>query len=220
MKIDKNEVLRYLGYNNQAISHNLNEKIDFLIENAYKIITPKAVWGVFEPEFGEGIALKGTAVKFFGQDIQKHLFGAKKIAVLAVTLGIAAEREILRYQQTDMVSAVICDSVFDSYIEAAADSTEAEIVDFAKKEGLYTNYRYSPGYGDFPLSVQKEIISALSCQKRIGLTVTESDILLPRKSITAVMGLFGEKQEKSVNRCETCNMKDKCKSKRECVKNV
>ena len=218
MKIDKNEVLRYLGYKNQHISDDLNEKINYLIENAYEIISAKTVWEVFEPEFNDSVALKGTAMQFSGSDIKNHLLGAKKVAVLALTLGINVEREILRYQQTDMVSAVICDAIFDAATESVADEAEAEIAAFAKKEGLFTNYRYSPGYGDFPLDVQGGIISVLNCEKRIGLTVTPCNILLPRKSVTAVIGLFDKEQEKIIHNCQNCNMKDNCKSKRECKK--
>jgi len=220
MKIDKSEVLRYLGYKNQEISKDLDEKIDYLIENAVKNIKPKCVWGIFEIQFSDKVILKGTALEFEGKDILNHLLGAKKAAVLAVTLGIEAEREILRHQQTDMVSAVVSDAVFDAFIEAAADKAEAEIKELAEKEGLFLNFRYSPGYGDFSLGVQKGIISVLNCTKTIGLTVTESDILLPRKSITAVIGLFEEQKEVKALSCEICNMRDKCTKKRGCNKNA
>lgn len=219
MKIDKNEVLRYLGHRGQEYSKEIDIKIDFLIENAYSACSPKSIWGVFEPEFSDKVYLKGTSLAFAGKDIFNHLKGAKKIAVLAVTLGINAEREILKFQQFDMVSAVICDAVFDAYTESLADSVEAEILSFAKKQGLHINWRFSPGYGDFPLETQRAIADVLNLSKTIGLTVTESNLLIPRKSVTAVMGLFEEQQPKVTGSCENCNLKDKCKSKREC-KNV
>ncbi|MBQ2897937.1 MAG: methionine synthase [Clostridia bacterium] len=218
MKIDKNEVLRYLGYKNQQISDDLHQKIDFLIQNAAETLKPKAVWDIFQPEFSEKVILKNTCLQFEGQDIFNHLKGAKKVAVMAVTLGIGAERAILKYQHTDMVSTVISDAVFDAFIECVADETEQQIKELAQKEGLYINSRYSPGYGDFPLNTQKMIISALNCEKKIGLTVTESDILVPRKSVTAVIGFFSEIQNKPFYKCLNCNMKDKCKM--ECDKNV
>ena len=220
MKIDKNEVLRYLGHRGQEFSKEIDIKIDFLIDNAYSVCNPKSVWGVFEPEFSDKVCLKGTNLVLEGQDILKHLKGAKKVAVLAVTLGINAEREILKFQQFDMVSAVIADAVFDAYAESLAESTEQEIVNYAKKLNLYTNWRFSPGYGDFPLDIQKGFADVLNLNKTIGLTVTENNLLIPRKSVTAVMGLFEEEQVRKIGGCENCNLKDKCKSKRECKNNV
>ena len=136
MKIDKNEVLRYLGHKGQEYSREIDIKIDFLIDNAYSVCNPKTVWGVFEPEFDHKVYLKGTSLALEGKDIYEHLKGAKKVAILAITLGINAEREILKFQQFDMVSAVISDSVFDAYAESVADSGEQEIVNFAKKYGV------------------------------------------------------------------------------------
>lgn len=218
MKIDKNEVLRYLGHRGQEFSKEIDIKIDFLTDNAYSVCSPKSVWGIFEPEFSDKVYLKGTNLAFEGKDIFNHLKGAKKVAVLGATLGINAEREILKFQQFDMVSAVIADAVFDAYIESLADSTEAEIESFAKKQNLYINWRFSPGYGDFPIETQKGISDVLNLSKTIGLTVTESNLLIPRKSVTAVIGLFDEPQPKNIGGCENCSLKDKCKSKRECKK--
>ena len=220
MKIDKNEVLRYLGHKGQEYSREIDIKIDFLIDNAYSACNPKTVWGVFEPEFSDKVYLKGTSLALEGKDIYEHLKGAKKVAVLAATLGIDAEREILKFQQFDMVSAVIADSVFDAYIENVADSGEQEIVNFAKKQGLYTNWRFSPGYGDFPLDIQKGFVDVLNLNKTIGLTVTENNLLIPRKSVTAVIGLFEKPQVRKIGGCKNCNLKDKCKSKRECKNNA
>lgn len=220
MRIERNEVLRYLGYKDQQISKDLVQKIDFLIKWAQKNIKPRALWDVFEPEFSENVLLKNTTLNFEGKDIYNHVEGAKQVAVMAVTLGMEAERAILKYQHTDMTDAVILDAVFDAFVECVADNTEQEIKKFASKQGLFTNYRYSPGYGDFPINTQKSVISSLGCEKKIGLTVTETNIMLPRKSVTAVIGLFDELKEKNQHNCLNCNMQDKCKSKRKCDKNV
>lgn len=218
MKIDKNEVLRYLGYKNQKISAELDQKIDFLVADAKKTLKPKAFFEIFEPEFEDVIYLKETSLVLRGKSILNHLNGAEKVAVMAVTLGIEAERTILKYQHTDMVSTVISDAVFDAFVETVADEIQQKIEEKAKAEGLFISSRFSPGYGDLPLETQQDIISCLSLGKRIGLTVTESNILVPRKSITAIVGLFKEEQKFKKTGCETCNLKDKCKSKKEQIK--
>ena len=74
MKIDKNEVLRYLGHRGQEFSKEIDIKIDFLIDNAYSVCNPKSVWGVFEPEFSDKVCLKGTNLVLEGQDILNLFF--------------------------------------------------------------------------------------------------------------------------------------------------
>ena len=79
-------------------------------------------------------------------------------------------------------------------IEAYCDACQKELSTEAAKEGLYLRSRFSPGYGDFSLDYQKELLILLDAPKRIGLTVTDSMMLTPTKSVTAVMGLTAEKE--------------------------
>ena len=60
----------------------------------------------------------------------------------------------------------------------------------AAKRGMRTNWRYSPGYGDLPLALQPEIVRVLAADKRLGMVATESNLLIPAKSVTAFVGLF------------------------------
>ncbi|MBQ7900373.1 MAG: vitamin B12 dependent methionine synthase, partial [Clostridia bacterium] len=87
---------------------------------------------------------------------------------------------------------------------------ESLIVQEAADKGMHTNYRYSPGYGDFPIQAQLDIIPALNCEKKIGLTVTDSALMIPHKSVTAIIGVFADKPELVPHGCENCNMYEKC----------
>ena len=109
-----------------------------------------------------------------------------------------------------MTDALIFDACANVYVESVADYVESIIASDAHKKSMHTNYRYSPGYGDFPIQAQLNIIPALGCEKRIGLTVTENAIMIPRKSVTAIIGVFTEKPPSVLHNCENCNMYDKC----------
>ena len=83
---------------------------------------------------------------------------------------------------------------------------------FWKKEylekGLYLRPRFSPGYGDFPLSAQKEILDGLEAGKRIGITLTEGYLMMPSKSVTAVIGVSRTPAACTIEGCEACGKKD------------
>ena len=99
-------------------------------------------------------------------------------------------------------------------IEAYCDGWQEELKQEFGKQGLYLRPRFSPGYGDFPLSCQLPFLRALECQKRIGLTVTDSLILAPSKSVTAVIGLSRRDEKCHKHGCDVCE-KTECPFRRD-----
>lgn len=207
---DKSEVLRYMGYGGQPIDSELERDIAKGIKRCSEVSFPAYTYGYFDTEQTEGgVMLAGCDIVLPGNDIKAHLKGAKYCAVMAVTLGMSLERELILAEKKSMTDAIILDSAANAYIESAADYVEGIIIKESREKGFYTNFRYSPGYGDFPIEAQKKLIPMLQCEKRIGLTVTQSSIMIPRKSVTAVIGIFDKKQNHKKS-CEGCNMYDSC----------
>ena len=205
--IDKKEVLRYLG-----CSGNPDEKTDGLVDLCITEIclfaTPKTVYAVFDLD---GMHLENTILTLDGNDIRKHLSGCSKCVLMAATLGAEVERKIAQAQVNDMTKALVLDSVATAAIESVCDNLCAEIeMEIAP---LKLTSRYSPGYGDFPLEMQKDLISVLDAPRKIGLTLTPENIMIPRKSVTAVMGITKEKRKSKS--CENCNLKHTCRYRKE-----
>ncbi len=198
----KDDIIRYLGYGNNEPNEHTMSLIDELIDIAKAEIIPKAVHGFFEIESSDFLQ---------GEDINAHLIGGVKCVVLAVTLGTQAEIKLNLFQKTDMEKAVIFDAVCDALVEEFADTYCSNLAKSLAQSNLYLNSRFSPGYGDFPINMQKKIVACINAQKLIGLTVTDSYTLLPRKSITAIMGVFDTTPLEKQQGCESCNMKEKCK---------
>lgn len=211
------EVLRYLGYSGQNISAELIHKIENLISHAKKVCTPKETHMVCDVEQNKNaILLTGTSLKLTGASINEHLKGAKRCITLACTLGVGFESELLRMQKSSMTDAVIFDAIGNAFIESYADHTEEHLLNPYRNQGFFSKYRYSPGYGDLPLTLQSDILSALSAEKKIGLTATDTDILIPRKSITAFIGIFDKPQGNQTSKCVGCSAKEFCKMRKEC----
>ena len=188
--IDLNEVLRYLGYkNNMTVDKDLIQRTEEIAQMCKNEVSPLYTYAFFDIEKGESIKVSGTDILLCGADIRKHLENSERCALLSSTLGSVAEQKLLFWQKKSMTDAIIFDACCDSLIENVTDRAEEEIRNLAENEGYKLTTRYSPGYGDLALDIQKNILSVLSADKRIGLSVTETNILLPRKSITAVIGL-------------------------------
>lgn len=207
MKIDIQEVLRYLGYNNQIIDNSTAENIEECLLEIQQLTEGEYTYKFFELQKAEEkIALLQTNLAFHSADIQAHLAKSTKCILLAATLGLAVEQRIYFYSRLNLTKAVILDACASAFIEALCDEVEKEIQVLTQKEGYYLTTRYSPGYGDFSLEVQPQIISVLDAYHKIGLSATENYLLLPRKSVTALIGLQKEPllSNNPRDKCQAC----------------
>lgn len=209
--INKQEVLRYLGHKGQAVDTELDQLIDAAIAQCEQVARPKFVYRLFDLERRvDGIALSGTTLTLTGQAIAQHLAGAERCALLAATLGGDIETHIRIHQQRDSAACLALDAAAADCIEKVCDQAGEEIRQAAEREGRYTGARFSPGYGDLPLDIQPTVIQVLDTPRKIGLTCSPSLILLPRKSVTAVIGLFDRPVDASPLGCDHCTLRDRC----------
>ena len=107
----------------------------------------------------------------------------------AATIGIAIDRLISKYNHISPVKALFMQAIGAERIEALCNLFNSEIRDEAVAKGGTTRPRFSPGYGDLPLEVQKEFVILLDCSRRLGVTLNESLLMSPSKSVTAVIGV-------------------------------
>ena len=134
---------------------------------------------------------------------------------MAATLGPVIDQLIRYISRTDLTQAIVMDAVATTAIEAFCDEIESSIRQKAKLEGFYATHRFSPGYGDLPLSVQHSLLRTLDTPRKIGLSTTENMILIPRKSVTAVIGLQERPDKIKEHNCKDCNPGLSCPFKKE-----
>ena len=209
--IDRSEVLRYLGYTGQEIAPELDRRIDAVVARALSVARPRGCVAVFDVAGVEGggdgspvVRLAGAALELEGSSIAAHLDGARAVGVLAVTIGMGVERELRRLSLVDPVEQVIFDSCVSTIVERAADAAEASLMARAHERGLYTNSRFSPGYGDLPMEIQPTLLAAVNAQRRLGITLTSTNLMMPTKSVTAVVGMFDTPQPTGHVSCKGC----------------
>ena len=115
-------------------------------------------------------------------------------------------------QISDMAEAVIMDSGASVLVDSLCDKFEEYIRNNVDE---YVTSRFSPGYGDSPLRMQKSVISYVDGQRKIGLNVTSSNLMIPRKSVTALIGLSEHPVTGRLATCGECVLKDKCTLRKE-----
>ena len=200
IKLDgnKKEALRYLGYRGQNLTKETEEQLSLAMEEGLRLAVPKGLYQVFGLVKTDcGLLLDGTDLVLEGENIRNHLEGAEKCVVMAVTVGIGIDRQIMRYEKSgELTKALMLDCVATALVEEAADELNEEIKEKAKETGCLCKTRFSPGYGDFPLETQKKIIPLLDCERRMGIILNSECLMTPRKSVTAVIGFYkGEGDE-------------------------
>lgn len=125
----------------------------------------------------EGVSVKSSA-------LAKVLSDSKEVILLAVTSGIEVDRLIAKYTHQNPQFAFIIDAIASAGIESYADYITNEIT-----RGINVTNRFSPGYADFPLYFQTYILERLSANKNIGIMLSKDLLMIPTKSITAVIGI-------------------------------
>lgn len=210
-EIDRKETLRYLGWRGTPISPALETQITRCLEKARSLLEPKWIFRRFslvrEPN---GIQLTGTNLLLEGNDIAQHLENAQECYLLCVTLGLPIERQIRQSLLTAPEEGVIYDACATAAVEQAADLAEQEISQECATRGKAITWRFSPGYGDLPLALQGPFLSVLDAHRKIGLTVNESQLLTPGKSVTAILGVLDQPKEKKGIACNHCPNRETC----------
>lgn len=198
IELDPGEILRYMGQKGE------DKEITLLAQKAAEeiksVITPRYTLACYPLD----------VFPLEGRDIRRHVAGCSKAYLLAATLGAGTDAFIRTWEQRSMLTALALDAAASEAIEKLCDKIEQEI-----KEPYLTG-RYSPGYGDWPLSVQPRLAALAAADKKIGLTVTGSGLLTPRKSVTALLGAYPDKESYEAFRggkrrgCGGCMMNQTC----------
>lgn len=128
-------------------------------------------------------------VRVSSASLAKHLAGCSRAVIFAATVGAQLDRLILRYNTVSPAKALLFDTVGTERIEALCDTVCGDFENEYAKSGLVTRPRFSPGYGDLPLSLQKDIFAVLDCPKKIGVSLGAGLLMTPAKSVTAIVGV-------------------------------
>ena len=141
----------------------------------------------------EGEILDLGFAKSDSSALLKVLADCHGLLLFAATVGPYPDRMALRYGSTDPYRALVYSAIGSERVESLCDLFAKDMAEQLQKEGCFLTPRFSPGYGDLPLSLQKEIFLALMPQRYPGITLNDSLLMWPCKSVTAIMGIGKKK---------------------------
>jgi len=186
--IPEKEAARYLGYAGHEVSEADMEMIREGIAEVRKVMAGKACYCRYPIEIcGNEITLPYGTVK--SEHLAKWIEGCSEAYFFAATIGSGFDRLIRRTSLTSMAKGAVLQACGAAAVEAVCDEVNRVINAEAAEEGYTAKRRYSPGYGDFALENQKGFFAVLTPAKYIGLTLMDTLIMSPEKSVTALIGV-------------------------------
>ncbi len=180
--IVRREILRYAGV--KEATAEVTALLEECLVLAEKELVYKTVCRVCPVSVKEDEISLGT-VRLRSEALKKNLNGCSRAVLFAATVGLALDRLIARYTQISPAKALLLQAVGAERIESLCDLFARDVA----KELGETRPRFSPGYGDLPLLFQKDLFSLLTPEKTIGLSLSDSLLMIPSKSVTAIIGV-------------------------------
>ncbi len=198
INIDPKEVAVYLGYYSAETDDNTKTLIAECTEEFLKAADFRACYAEVDVNTNSEIDLGNG--KIICISLKKNLDGCEKAYVFAATTGIESHRLIERNFIISPLKGMVTDCVGSAAIEAFCDK-----INLSFENCEYLRPRFSPGYGDMPLECQKDIVDFLQTKKNIGMSLTESLMMVPVKSVTAIIGIGKEKNKCTGPGCMICS---------------
>ena len=182
--VSAREVFHFLRIYDASAQSDLSGEVLSVIDELNGLVRPRlcyARYHVFED--GDVLDLGFGRVK--SRDLQKNLSGCREIILVAATAGLEVDRAIAKYSRLSPSRAVILQAAAAASVEAALDKLSGEL----KSDGLSLRPRFSCGYGDLSLELQRDIFATLDCPKNIGVSLTDTLLMTPTKSVSAIIGI-------------------------------
>lgn len=201
--INRAEIIRYLGYGRQVPDVDILALIETCVQEVEAAAEPKSVMRRFPVVVSED-RVQAAGLTFHSRQLARNLQDCEEVVFMAATLGLGVDRLLQKYLKLQVSKAVVVQATAAAAMEAYCNQCQKELEVRCAKEGLFVRPRYSPGYGDLVLSVQESFLQVLQAPKTVGIVLTEGDIMLPEKSVTAIMGLSPVQTGCHREGCEIC----------------
>ena len=210
LEIPRRETERYLGYRRIAPTPEVTERIGICEQQLLARSNPRAAWQAFALDSSEEGHLKAAGLDIESAKLSRNCRGCTVIVMMAATIGPGVDFLIRRAEAASMTDAAIYQAAGAAMVEEWCDVLNRKIRETMHDQyGLAARPRFSPGYGDLSLELQKDFFRILNLPHTCGISLGDTLLMSPSKSVTAFIG-FSQKEEPCVPAgCEVCG-KDNC----------
>ena len=202
------QVLRYLG----CRPANAPAEVQALAVRAAAAVQRAAVcracWCRLPVTISDPALIWLGPLRVSSRSLARNLSGCQEAFLFGATIGAGPERLILAGRRLSAADALAADAAGSAAVEQWCDEINARLESLAAAEGRYLRPRYSAGYGDFSIDAQPELAQLLDTPRKIGVTVTDTKMLLPSKSVTAVVGISPTPTNCRASGCLDCQQVD------------
>lgn len=202
----RREILRYAG-GGKIEEGEVSRLLDSCLEELAGKLRYRVCWRVF-PVGRRGGMLDLSFAETSSQGLGKNLKDCGSAVLFAATVGLEIDRLIARYGRISPVRALLFEAIGSERIESLCDAFSEDMRKRAQAAGGDARPRFSPGYGDLPLALQRDIFRALDCARKIGLTLNDSLMMSPAKSVTAIIGITDGAANYKGKDCTDCDKQD------------
>ena len=210
------DTFRYLGYGSSQADEQTLKLAEECWEELERTAVKRSCFREYPLSFPEDGRMDLGCFQVASRALFKNLEHCQAVVLFAATLGTGPDILIRKYSRLQMSRAVVMHAAAAAMLEDYCDRINEEIRENYEKQGYYLRPRFSPGYGDFPLDCQPALLAGLDAGKRIGITLTDSLLMAPSKSVTAVMGVASVRSDCIIEGCESCGRAD-CRYRRDRV---
>ena len=219
VEIPVKEVQRYMGYHGIVdIAPEMQEKIHKAIEHLGTQSHPRIISKEYRITVaGKTVTLhaENEDVTFESEGLVRNLTGCCGAVLLAATIGPACDMLVRRASVTSAADSAVYQAAGAAAIEAFLDDYNDKLKASYEARGLFLRPRFSPGYGDLKLEHQKDWFRLLDITKQIGIELTDSLLMVPTKSVTAIIGIGIDENKTGCTGCKGCNKHDTCEFSKE-----
>lgn len=202
------EILRYLGYGRHEAKEQVLVLIEACVRELERAAVPKSIYKEYPLSFYGEEGIDCCAFQTCSKALKKNLKDCQSVLLFGATLGSGVDLLLHRYNRLQMSKAVVLQAAAAAMLEDYCDQMNEELEKKYEEKGLYLRPRFSPGYGDFSLECQPALLGCLEAGKRIGITLTDSLLMAPSKSVTAVIGISRIPGTCGMRSCQDCEKRD------------
>lgn len=182
------EIYRYLGFRGTEPPAYTVKRIQQCVDRMYAAMTLRTTHRKFPVSVKKPDTVEIAGLTIHSRNLCKNLDGCDQAYMFAATVGVGIDRLIKRGEIGGMIDALIYQAAGAEMIEAYADELNGALRRTEAKQGCRLRPRFSPGYGDVPLALQKDFSRILELPKTCGITLTDTLLMVPSKSVTAFIG--------------------------------
>lgn len=216
IEIDRRKVYRRIGYEaGHKPPARISSLMDDYIENIHHLVAPHFAYEIRDVEWVQdnSVCIEGSII-LESKVIARLLEKCQRVAMFVLTIGDHLEETSRRLSQDGLVlQSAVLDAIGSNATEKMADTIQDEIKEVVGRDGLVISPRFSPGYCDWDIKQQQMIFRVIDGDP-LGVQLTENCLMIPRKSISGVIGIgTPESSIENYNPCRTCRKRN-CTSRR------